>query len=169
VNAKGDRLLMKMKKRLLSILLSLVLVLGLMPGMSLTAYAATTTVTFSYGQNSKDGVTLSGFVWDDGDLDAFGTVTSTVGNIIKIEVNGGGANISGPGWSGRTWTGSSTSVSGSLVGGPYIANFSSMVVTIESVAVTGVTLDKTGTQTIIVKMVMWLPAFLGVIKIWNKH
>ena len=31
---------MKMKKRLLSILLSLALVLGLMPGMSLTAYAA---------------------------------------------------------------------------------------------------------------------------------
>ena len=30
---------MKMKKRFLSILLSLVMVLGLMPGMSLTAYA----------------------------------------------------------------------------------------------------------------------------------
>ena len=39
MNAKGDRLLMKMKKRLLSILLSLVLVLGLVPGLSLTAYA----------------------------------------------------------------------------------------------------------------------------------
>ena len=30
---------MKMKKRFLGILLSLVMVLGLMPGMSLTAYA----------------------------------------------------------------------------------------------------------------------------------
>jgi hypothetical protein len=39
VNAKGDRLLMKMKRRLLSSLLSLALALGLMPGMSLTAYA----------------------------------------------------------------------------------------------------------------------------------
>ncbi|MBQ9887586.1 MAG: hypothetical protein IJM37_12130, partial [Lachnospiraceae bacterium] len=36
---------MKTKKRFLSILLSLVMVLGLMPGMSLTAYAATDTYT----------------------------------------------------------------------------------------------------------------------------
>ena len=36
---------MKMKKRLLSILLSLALVLGLIPGMSLTAYAADATET----------------------------------------------------------------------------------------------------------------------------
>ena len=38
---------MKSKKRFLSILLSLVLILGLMPGMSLTAYAAQTTVTWT--------------------------------------------------------------------------------------------------------------------------
>lgn len=38
-NEKGDRLLMKMEKRLLSVLLSLAMVLGLMPATSLTAYA----------------------------------------------------------------------------------------------------------------------------------
>ena len=38
--------LMKMKKRFLSILLSLVMVLGLMPGMSLTALAAGKTITW---------------------------------------------------------------------------------------------------------------------------
>lgn len=36
---KGERLLMKIKKRFLGILLSLALMLGMMPGMSLTAYA----------------------------------------------------------------------------------------------------------------------------------
>ncbi|WP_156094527.1 hypothetical protein, partial [Butyrivibrio sp. WCE2006] len=45
MNIKGDRLLMKKKKRLLGVLLSLVLVLGLMPGMSLTAYATATEYT----------------------------------------------------------------------------------------------------------------------------
>ena len=40
---------MKMKKRFLSILLSLVMVLGLMPGMSLTAYAATVSVSKGNG------------------------------------------------------------------------------------------------------------------------
>ena len=55
---------MKTKKRFLSILLSLVMVLGLMPGMSLTAYAAETkTVTINYYGNGNttgsapDGVT----------------------------------------------------------------------------------------------------------------
>ena len=38
---KGERLLMKIKKRFLGILLSLALMLGMMPGMSLTAYADT--------------------------------------------------------------------------------------------------------------------------------
>ena len=36
---------MKMKKRFLGILLSLVMVLGLMQGMSLTAYAASHNIT----------------------------------------------------------------------------------------------------------------------------
>ena len=43
----GGEHTMKTKKRFLSILLSLVLVLGLFPGMSLTAYAASTTVTWN--------------------------------------------------------------------------------------------------------------------------
>jgi hypothetical protein len=42
---------MKMKKRFLSILLSLVMVLGLMPGMSLTAYAAELPHTFNDSGN----------------------------------------------------------------------------------------------------------------------
>ena len=45
---------MKMKKRFLSVLLSLVMVLGMVPGMSLTALAEGTTITWdtilsSYG------------------------------------------------------------------------------------------------------------------------
>ncbi|MBR0228267.1 MAG: Ig-like domain-containing protein [Clostridia bacterium] len=55
---------MKTRKRLLSILLSLVLVLGLVPGMSLTAYADDTptyTVTFSANGKTKtfENITLS--------------------------------------------------------------------------------------------------------------
>ncbi len=47
---------MKTKKRFLSILLSLVMVLGLMPGMSLTAYADGHTHNFTY---SADGATIT--------------------------------------------------------------------------------------------------------------
>ena len=47
---------MKTKKRFLSILLSLVLVLGMFPGMSLTAYAAgTLTLTLSETQQQSNG------------------------------------------------------------------------------------------------------------------
>ena len=52
-------------KRLLSILLSLVLVLGLMPGMSLTAYAApaeTLLTTLTFGGSSTYSETTSGVV-----------------------------------------------------------------------------------------------------------
>ena len=49
---------MKTKKRLLSILLTLTLVLGLMPGMSLTAYAAEQKVTFTAG-GTNNGITVS--------------------------------------------------------------------------------------------------------------
>ena len=58
---------MKMKKRFLSILLSLVMVLGLLPGMSLTAYAVSqisietkpTAGEITYGQTLADS-TLTG-------------------------------------------------------------------------------------------------------------
>ena len=48
---------MKMK-RFLGILLTLTLVLGLMPGMSLTAYAAEQKVTFTAG-GTNNGITVS--------------------------------------------------------------------------------------------------------------
>ena len=57
---------MKMKKRFLSILLSLVMVLGLMPGMSLTAYAEgeetllTTITNVAYKNNTSDFNTTDG-------------------------------------------------------------------------------------------------------------
>ena len=47
---------MKTKKRLLSILLSLAMVLGLMPGMSLTALAAGKTITWDSILRSYDGI-----------------------------------------------------------------------------------------------------------------
>ena len=46
---------MKTKKRILSILLSLVLVLGLMPGMSLTAWATGNTAAETLGPSITDG------------------------------------------------------------------------------------------------------------------
>jgi len=53
---------MKMKKRFLSILLSLVLVLGLMPGMSLTAYAEDTP-TIELAQNLAARGELQRLIW----------------------------------------------------------------------------------------------------------
>ena len=50
---------MKMKKRLLGILLSIALVLGLMPGMSLTAYADEQTVVWEGEQAISDVNTVS--------------------------------------------------------------------------------------------------------------
>lgn len=64
VNVKGDRLLMKTKKRFLSILLSLALVLGLMPGMSLTAYAReVTSYKLWVGGTQVTSDNLSGTGW----------------------------------------------------------------------------------------------------------
>ena len=101
---------MKTKKRLLSILLSLVMVLGLMPGMSLTAYADDNTVTWSSSQirniridvrdgmarnNTISGITVTGSgstaAWM-GDMIDFGpdgsfTFTSSVGNISAIVIS----------------------------------------------------------------------------------
>lgn len=56
---------MKTKKQLLSILLSLAMVLGLMPGMSLTAYADNTEellTTLTFGGSSTYSETKSGVV-----------------------------------------------------------------------------------------------------------
>lgn len=52
---------MKMKKRLFGILLSLVLALGLLPGMSLTAYA--TTETYTNLMNNKTVVKFNNHDW----------------------------------------------------------------------------------------------------------
>ncbi|WP_026523556.1 leucine-rich repeat protein [Butyrivibrio sp. MB2005] len=95
---------MKMKKRLLSILLSLVLVLGLVPGMSLTAYAApaetllttirptgqttyseTTSgvVTVSHNNTNYDGSGRYGWQWDNaGTLTVSGYEEYTITKVI---------------------------------------------------------------------------------------
>ena len=52
--------LMKMKKRFLGILLSLVMVLGLVPGMSLTAYADNQKAYAAYDVTTNDNKTKSG-------------------------------------------------------------------------------------------------------------
>ena len=101
---------MKTKKRFLSILLSLALVLGLIPGMSLTAYADGNTVTWTSSQiddilidvgsgmaynNTISGITVTGSgrtaAWM-GDMIDFGpdgsfTFTSSVGNISAIVIS----------------------------------------------------------------------------------
>ena len=50
----------KVLKRPLSILLSLVLVLGLIPGMSLTAYAASHSITINNAQHGTVTATVNG-------------------------------------------------------------------------------------------------------------
>ena len=98
VNAKGDRLLMKMKRRLLSSLLSLALALGLMAGMSLTAYAdgqkayaAYDVTTDANKTKSSDPfkalqVTFNGFQWyiieDNSTAVNAGTVTLLAADTI---------------------------------------------------------------------------------------
>ena len=135
-------------KKLLSYLLILAMVVGLVPGMRLMAYAASSTVTWNAsditGQGNsftKDGVTVN-----CGDLDYSnknfmdgGTFTTTLGNFTKIEVTTGEWEASGTGWSGSTWTGNASSVSFS----GEIYEVTKVVFTIEpaTVAVTGVELD----------------------------
>ena len=136
---------MKKMKRFLGLLLSLTLVLGLFPGMSLTAYAADTTVTW----NASDIVTEH--PWDDSFTKDGITITAANINFIKLKFQGGGTftttsgkftkivvtasnNVSGTGWSGngseKNWTGdASPSVS---FGGNFMARDSfRMVFTIE--------------------------------------
>ena len=88
-----------------------------------------TVVTFGPGENSKDGINLTGFYWNGSEIEIFGTVTSTIGNITSIRVNGWEAMISGAGWSyGPTWTGNAASVSGY----GSVTELNSMVVTVAS-------------------------------------
>ena len=120
---------MKTKKRFLSILLSLALLLGMFPGMSLTAYAADTTVTWNASDIvtehpwddsfTKDGITFAPGMADflDKNFADGGTFTTASGKFTKIVVTAPSVNISGTGWSGGTWTGdasSSVSYSGSF-------------------------------------------------------
>ncbi|MCR5777104.1 MAG: Ig-like domain-containing protein, partial [Lachnospiraceae bacterium] len=149
---------MKTKKRLLSILLSLALVLGLMPGMGLTAYAAETTVTYD---SSVDGKSINkGGVTCTKEFDSYnnnfeGTFKTSNGKFTKIVVNANDVFMIGKnrmddssieGWSvsnrsSATWTGNSSSVQFGIIMGN--SNNVTITFTIEpSVDVTGVTLNK---------------------------
>ena len=105
----------KTGRKLLSFLLTLAMLVGLMPGMGLTAYAASTTVTWNAsditGENTtsftKDGITITcgriNYV-----AKAFygsGTFTTASGKFTKIEVTASTIGITGTGWSDGTWTG----------------------------------------------------------------
>ena len=125
----------KLGRKLLSFLLTLAMLVGLMPGMGLTAYAAETTVTWkasditgkaSQTSFTKDGIT---FEWENGNLkqrkfNDGGTFTTESGKFTKIEVTCKYVDISSTGWSrpsntSATWTGeasSSVSYSGNIDG-----------------------------------------------------
>ena len=122
----------KLGRKLLSFLLTLAMLVGLMPGMSLTAYAASTTVTWNAsditGGNktsfTKDGITITGkrIDYDYKNISGPGTFTTESGKFTKIEVTADKVKISGTGWSGdnskMTWTddaSSSVSYTGSIV------------------------------------------------------
>ena len=141
---------MKTKKRLLSILLTLALVLGLMPGMSLTALAANTiekTVTWTSlsgtGSMSSDGVTLTCSASPPARIGGnfysgrggFTFSSDEGGTIKKIEITGT-ENI--------TLTGSSSTVTSDF----RTYSVSKIVFTIEIVPATGVTLNPSTAQTI---------------------
>ena len=86
---------MKTKKRVLGILLSLALVLGLMPGMSMVAYAAETTVTWDYSTwkamrsgDTTNGITFTGGRKSGGNLYDYETTVFTAptdSTFTKIE------------------------------------------------------------------------------------
>ena len=127
----------KTGRKLLSFLLTLAMLVGLMPGMSLMAYAASTTVTWNpsdivpehLGDDSftKDGITFTAATCDFQVLTfgGGGTFTTTLGNFTKIEISADfTGNVSGTGWTNdgwqsATWTGNAASVSfsGDIWGG----------------------------------------------------
>ena len=68
-------------KRFLSILLSLVMVLGLMPGMSLTAYAAAShNITINSAQNGSVTASVNGSTVTSAEEGATVTLTATPDN-----------------------------------------------------------------------------------------
>ena len=115
----------KTGRKLLSFLLTLAMVVGLMPGMSLTAYAASTTVTWNASDINPEDPRAESFTKDDitfapglADFerkyfDRGGTFTIASGKFTKIEVTADYVSISGTGWSGdlskKTWTGDASS------------------------------------------------------------
>ena len=140
---------MKKMKRFLGLLLSLTLVLGLLPGMSLTAYAADTTVTWNASDIvpehpwddsfTKDGITITADMCDFMELNFAGpgSFTTASGKFTKIVVTAQNS-VSGTGWSGdgskKTWEGdasSSVSYSGDIMGMISLGYSFSIVFTIE--------------------------------------
>ena len=121
----------------LTFVVTLALVLGLMPGMSMTAYAASTTVTWNASDIvpehpwdksfTKEGITITAATCDFEKpiFGGGGTFTTTHGNFTKIEISADYAgDVSGTGWSNdgwqsATWTGDAASVSfsGDIWGG----------------------------------------------------
>ncbi|MBO6114831.1 MAG: Ig-like domain-containing protein [Lachnospiraceae bacterium] len=127
------------------------MVVGLVPGMSLTAQAAETTVTTVIFDKSSDGntinkggVTCSSSFDSHGNIPFGGTFSTSSGKFTKIVVNDQdtkrvGSGISG--WSGNTWTGSATSVQfGNIMGNGQNVTITFTIDT--SVAVTGISLNQ---------------------------
>ena len=109
----------KTGRKLLSFLLTLAMLVGLMPGMGLTAYAASTTVTWYANDISgsgfvdsftKDNITITGTL-DCASKNIYGPgeFTTASGKFTKIEVTADSVDINGTGWSGGTWTGDASS------------------------------------------------------------
>ena len=95
---------MKTKKQLLAILLSLVLVLGLLPGMSLTAYAEGNVASVTNGSTTTEYTTLDNALnnWTNGTtltLLADVTANSTISvSVTKtLDLNGHGIRMTGNG------------------------------------------------------------------------
>ena len=153
---------MKTKKRIVGILLVFALMLVMLPGMTLTAYAESTTVTINQndfseqskftGSFTKDGVTVKArwITPGSGNLEGGGSFSTTLGNFTKIVVTASTCNASGDGWSGdkksMTWSGtpaSTVSFGGAFDGYGQIT----IVFTIAppTVDVTGVSLNKDAT------------------------
>ena len=136
---------------------TLTLVLGLMPGMGLTVYAASeTTVTYDLSEDGKSinkgGVTCTEEFDSSNNIILGGTFTTSSGTFTRIVVNADdvkrvGRNIEGWSSSDRssaTWTGNSSSVQfGAIMGNRGNVTITFTIET--SVDVTGVSLNKNTT------------------------
>jgi len=164
---------MKIKmKKMVGIILSFALVLGLMPGMNMTAYAASEiTVTYDLSDDgktiNKDGVTCTEGFDNYNNITRVGTFTTSNGKFTKIVVNAQDASSVGrnpedmssiEGWSSdhssATWTGNSASVQfGAIMGnsGNVTITFTielSVDVTDVSLNINSTTLTVGGTETL---------------------